>query len=67
MAKLVPRTHLMTETEWRNLGVIFSRFTSIVCMILILILIIIAGYAISWLGKFPKPCIIFKLHLYIIT
>lgn len=21
MAKLVPRTHLMTETEWRNLGV----------------------------------------------
>ncbi|KAK4887330.1 hypothetical protein RN001_003601 [Aquatica leii] len=21
LAKLVPRTHLMTETEWRNLGV----------------------------------------------
>jgi len=21
IAKLVPRTHLMTETEWRNLGV----------------------------------------------
>lgn len=20
LAKLVPRTHLMTETEWRNLG-----------------------------------------------
>jgi len=21
MAKLVPKTHLMTETEWRNLGI----------------------------------------------
>lgn len=24
LAKLIPKTHLLTETEWRNLGVVMS-------------------------------------------
>ena len=29
LAKLVPKTHLMSETEWRNLGVQQSQGTEI--------------------------------------
>ena len=29
LAKMVPKTHLMSETEWRNLGVQQSQGTSI--------------------------------------
>ena len=30
LAKLVPRNHLMTETEWRNLGVQQSPGTPVI-------------------------------------
>ena len=32
LTKLVPRTHLMSETEWRNLGVQQVNTHSIVCV-----------------------------------
>ena len=28
LAKLVPRNHLMTETEWRNLGINLGSFST---------------------------------------
>ena len=32
LAKLVPRNHLMTETEWRNLGHFLIYLHSILCI-----------------------------------
>ena len=58
LAKLVPKTHLMTEAEWRNLGVQQSLgrtvYTSVICLDIISI---IPGW-IHYMLHEPEPHIL---------